>query len=120
MQSQLQRVEIQSIVFNDDNLSVEHTSRRQSRAQWLNKVRKVAVEWLFVATLDQNLVAIAKHQRPKPVPLGLKNPFFAIRQRTHTLGKHRQDRRVHGKVHAPMVYAYFILGSWEKILMLPR
>ena len=39
------------------------------------QLRKVTIEWLFVAALDENLISIAKHQRAKTIPLGLENPI---------------------------------------------
>ena len=117
MHAQLQRVKVESIVFSDDNLAVEDTARRQRRAQWVDQVGKVAIEWLLVAALDQDFIPIAKHKCPKPVPFRFKNPVVPIRQCSDTLGEHRQDRRIHGKVHAPW-YTQILFCAWAVRLVM--
>jgi hypothetical protein len=104
MQAKLQRVEVKSIVLDDDDLPIQHAARRQDRTQRIQELREIAVERLFVATLDQDLIPIAKHQRPKAVPFGLENPIPGGRQFTHALGQHGQERGIDGKVHRLMVY----------------
>src|SRR5580765_4132378 len=103
MQAQLQGVEIKSIILNNDDLSIEDTTSRQSRLQRRKELRKVAVQRFLVAALYQNLVAIAKYQRAKAVPLRFEDPISIGRQFTHSLGQHRQYGRIYGKVHAFMV-----------------
>jgi hypothetical protein len=34
--------------------------------------------WLFVATLDQDLIPIAKHKREKPITFRLENPISTV------------------------------------------
>ena len=77
----------------DETLSKADASKR------IDELRKIPVERFLIAALDQNLVAIAKHQRAKSVPLGLENPFSARRQVTHPLGEHGQDRWVYREIH---------------------
>ncbi len=77
MEAQLQCVKVEFIVLDDDNLAIENAARRQRRAQRLEQLGKVAVERLFVAALDQDLVSVAKDQRTKSVPLGLEDVVFA-------------------------------------------
>src|SRR5581483_4699192 len=101
----LQRVELERAVLYDDDLAVEHAARRQLRAQRVDQLGKVAVERFLVAALNQNFVAVAKHQCAKPVPLRLEDPAVARGQFGETLGEHRQDRRVHGKAHASVYFA---------------
>ena len=64
-----------------------------------SKLGKVAVQRFFVAALDQDLVPVAENQRAKPIPLRFENPCSAGGQFADSLGEHRQDRRVHRKVH---------------------
>ena len=68
-------------------------------AQRLEQLGKVAVQRLLVAALDQDLVAVAKDQRAKAIPLRFEDPVAACRQFADSLGEHRQNRRVHGKMH---------------------
>src|SRR5579862_4145214 len=99
MQPQLQPVEVEFIVLDDYDLAVKHTASRQSRPQRVQQLREIAVERLFVAALDEDLVSITKDQGTKSVPLGLENPVISRGQLLNTLGEHRQQRRVYGKVH---------------------
>src|SRR5260370_39448289 len=69
MEPKLERVEVEAVVLNDHNLSVEDAARRQRRTYRLQQLRKIAVERPFVAALDQDLIAARKHQRAKPIPL---------------------------------------------------
>src|SRR4029077_17120110 len=110
MEAQLQCVEVEFIVLDDDNLPIENAAGRQRRAQWLQQVGEVAVEGLFVAALDQDLVSVAKDQRTKSVPLGLEDVIFPSGQFIHALGKHGQERRVHWKVHASWYTVRSVLG----------
>src|SRR5215467_11774279 len=109
MQAKLQRVEVESIVPDDDNLAIEHAAGRQSRADRLQQLGKVAVERLFVATLDQDLISVTKHQGAKTVPFGFENPISAVRQFTYPFGEHGQERRIDRKVHA----SWYIGVFWE-------
>ena len=51
------------------------------------------------AALDEYLVRITKNQGAKSIPLGLEDPILTRWQLIHSLGEHRQQRRVYGKVH---------------------
>src|SRR5262249_17262284 len=62
----------------------------------------------FVAALNEDLVAVAKHQRSKSIPLRLENPISGGRQFAHSLGEHRQNRRIHWKLHAPRVNQFVL------------
>ena len=100
MEAELQRLEIEAAIPGDDDFAVEHAAGGQLRQQRLEQLGKVAVERFFVAALDQDLVAVAEDQRAKPVPLRLENPRSVAGQFVNSLGEHRQDRRIDGKVHA--------------------
>ena len=83
------------------------------RAQRLEQLGEVAVQRFFVAALDQDLVAVAKDERAKPVPLGFEDPVPAGRQFTDALGQHRQERRVHGKIHTLSYTAHSSCDCWK-------
>ena len=77
MQAQLQRIEIKLILVHDDDLPIENAARRQRGTERIQQLRKVAVQRLFVAALDQNLIPVPKYQRTKSIPLGLENVLIA-------------------------------------------
>ncbi len=80
-----------------DHLPVEHTARRQLVTQRLLELRKVAAELLAVARLDDDLVAVAEHQRTEAVPFRLVGPHPGFgRHRSLGFGKHRLQRRQYG------------------------
>src|SRR6266702_148742 len=103
MQSKLQRIKVERIAAYDDNLAIEHAAAWQCRTQWLQQLRKVSVQRLFGAALDENLVSVTKDQRAKTVPLRFEDPIVARWQFFHALGQHRQERRIHRKIHDSMV-----------------
>src|ERR1700677_685505 len=99
MQAQLQGIKIKPIIFDDDHLSIEHTTCGQRSPQWFQQLRKVPIEWFFVAALDENLISVAKHQRAKAIPLGLENPIALGGQFVNSFREHRLYRRIYWKVH---------------------
>jgi hypothetical protein len=101
MQAELQSIEIECTVPGDDDFAIENAALRQARFQGLDQFGEVAVQRLFFPALDQNLVAIAKDQCAKAIPLRLEDPVPSGRQFVHSFRQHRQDRRIHGKMHAP-------------------
>src|ERR1700752_4573942 len=100
MNTQLQRIEIERAILRNHNLPIEHTSCRQLLQQRLDQLREVTIERLFIATLNHHFHTVAKYQRSKSIPLGLKNPLARTRQFTNALREHRQNRRVHRKLHS--------------------
>ena len=100
MQAQLQRVEVQAIVLNNDDLSIKDTALRQSRSQRLEKLREISIQRFFVTTLDQDLITVTENQRPKAVPFWFKDPISGSWQFTYSLSEHRQYRRIYRKVYA--------------------
>ena len=101
MQTQLKRIKVKPIIFDDDDLSIEYTTCGQRSAQWFEQLGKVAIEWFFVAALNENLTFIAKHQRSKSIPLGLEDPIALGGQFIDSFRKHWQNRRIYWKVHTP-------------------
>ena len=53
----------------------------------------LVVSDFFIATLNQNLIAIAKHQCTEPIPFRFKDPCAALWQFINSLGEHGQDGR---------------------------
>ena len=75
MKPELQRVEIEGVILRNHDLAVEDAAFRQLGANGLEQVREVAVEWLCVAALDKDFVAVAEDEGAEAVPLGLEDPF---------------------------------------------
>jgi hypothetical protein len=97
----LQRIKIEPIILDDDQLSIEHTPWGQRCAQWFQQLREVTIEWFLIAALDEKFISIAKYQGAKTVPLRLENPIALCGQFIHPFREHRQDRRIYWKIHTP-------------------
>src|SRR5947207_647159 len=100
MEPQLQRIEVEPSLAGDDDFAIEHAALRQLRLQRVGELREVPIEWLLVATLDEQLISVAEDERPKAVPLRLEDPAVAGWQLSHSFGEHGQDRRIDRKTHA--------------------
>ena len=105
MHPQLQRIEVQPALRRNHDLPVQHAPRRQLLQQRGLDIREVPVQRLAVPALDQDLPAIAKHHRPKPIPLRLEDPPLADRNLGYTLRQHRQHRRIDRKLHRTLLQA---------------
>jgi len=78
VEAQLERVEIEFVVSDNDNLTIEHATLRERGTQRIKQVREVAVERFLIAALDEDLVAIAEDEGAEAVPFGLENPIVAF------------------------------------------
>ncbi len=105
MQPQLQQIEIEAVLCSDHNFAVEHAARRQRFLQRLQQIGKITVQRFLVAALDVDFVAVAKNQGAEAVPLGLEDPVVTGGQFVNALGEHRQDGRIHGKIHDSRIVA---------------
>ena len=74
MNPQLQGLEVETARAGDDDFAVEDASIRQLRAQRVEQFGKVSIQGFLVAALQQDLLAVAKHQRAKAIPLGFEDP----------------------------------------------
>src|SRR5688572_30136135 len=81
----------------DHDLAVDDAAVRQIPPERLGELRKVAVERLRIAALDEEAVAVTKDDRAKPVPLGLEEPTVARGKLGRELREHRLDRRIERK-----------------------
>ena len=116
MNAQLQCLKFKTTFRGDYNFAVEHAACGQLRAQCLEQLGKIAIQRFLITALDEDLVPIAEDQSAEAIPLRLKDPGLAHRQFAHSLGKHRQDRRVHRKLHAPC----YIGGPLLHVLLFPN
>ncbi len=99
----LKCLELERAAAGDHDLSIEHHALGERRAQRREQLREVARERLLVAALEEDLVAVAKHERAKAVPFRLEDPSVALGQRVGALRQHRLERGHHRELHGPML-----------------
>ena len=94
-----QRVEVEPALARDHHLTVQHEARVRLRqgSQRLLQLGEVAVQRLEVARLDVDLLTVAIHQGPEPIPLGLEDPPRCGRDLGGRLGEHRFDGGLYGE-----------------------
>src|SRR6476646_785675 len=93
MKPELQGVEVEPLRSGDDDLAVEHGSRRQLIQEDLVELGKVTIEWSQIAALDEDVVLGAKHNRAESVPLRFVQVAAACGQLFGQLCQHRLDGR---------------------------
>src|SRR5213592_4253324 len=103
MDAEQQRLEVEPAGADDDDLTVDDAALGQRRGEGCDELGEVAIHRLLVAALQHDLVAVAKQQRPKAVPLGLELPAVAARQGVRGLGEHGRERRIEGQAHGPIL-----------------
>ncbi len=84
----------------DDDLAVHDAALREVGLGGGDDLREVAGHRLLVAAADLHLVAVAKDDRPKAVPLGLV--MGVGRDPLHRLGQHRRDGGHDRQLHVPI------------------
>jgi hypothetical protein len=89
MKTKLKGVEVETALVGDYEFSNQNTTRWQLRPQRLHHLRKISIQRLLVATLNQDFVSISKDQHSKSIPFWLENPFTALGQFSNSLGEHR-------------------------------
>src|SRR5271170_737203 len=103
MEPELQGFEIERASLGDHHFAVDDAPRGQGGLERRGKLGKVSIERLFVATLNEELLAVAKDEDAKAVPLWLEDPAVAVGNPIHALRKHWQKRRVDRELHGPIV-----------------
>ena len=78
METQLQRLEVETGFARDDELAVDDGSRGKRGQNRRLELGEVPVERLQIAALHQPLRAVAEDQHTEPVPLRLVKPAFAL------------------------------------------
>ena len=101
MDTQQQRFEVESVGADDDDLAVDDATLGQRGCQRGDELREVPVHGLLVTALQQDLVAVTKHQRSKAVPLWLELPSLAAGQAVRGAGQHGRERRRKRQAHSP-------------------
>src|SRR5262245_47325082 len=92
MKPQLERIEVESVRRGNDDLSVHHAVQRKVGKKRVAKLGKVAIERPQIAALNEEVRAMAEHDRAKAVPLRLVKKPAARRQRVRKLSQHRLNR----------------------------
>jgi hypothetical protein len=95
----LKRIEAEPGIGDHHDLPVHDASLRQRDAQQLHELREVARERPVVPRPELELVAVAEHDAPEPVPLGLVEETVGSRHRVHRPGEHGLHRRHDGELH---------------------
>ena len=85
-----------------DDLAVEHDAAVRKPAKSLDELGEVARQRPVVATPDVDVLAVAKRERPEPVPLRLVR-IVAPRKLAREPGEHRLERGLEGKRHPCLV-----------------
>src|SRR5579872_2931733 len=99
MDAKLQRVEVEAALVRDDKFAIEHAFRWKLFAKWIEHFGEIAIQRFFVATLDENLIAITKHQNAEAVPLRFVDPLTFRRHFFDTLSKHGENWWVDDEIH---------------------
>ena len=100
--SLLQGLEVEDACAGDDQLAVENAAVGQGCLEGSLQLGEVAQQGLAVPGLEVQLVAVAEHEDPKPVPLRLVQPPVACGDARGSLRQHGFDgrldrqRRLHG------------------------
>src|SRR5207247_3976484 len=109
MDTQEQRLEVEPADADDDDLAVDDAALGERVGERRQELGEVSVHRLLVSALQQDLVAVAKHQRAKAVPLGLEQPAVPGGQGFGGARQHGLERRSEGQAHGP------ILASWSPV-----
>src|SRR5256885_1411715 len=73
MEAKLECFEFQAIIGGDNDFPIQHTLRWHLRTKRPKQLGKIAIQRFSIATLDEDLVPVAKDQRSKPIPLWLED-----------------------------------------------
>ena len=103
MNPQEQGLEVQPGRADDDDLAVQDAALRERGGERRDELGKVPVHRLLVATLEQELVPVAKDERAEPVPLRLEEPALAAGEVFRGGREHRGERRREGKRHTAIL-----------------
>ena len=99
MNAQLKGIEVEPSFMGDDEFAVEHRLCGKLLAKWTDHLGEVSIEGLLIAALDEDLIAVAKDEYAKAIPLGLIDPFTLRGNFVDALSEHGKDGRIDGKVH---------------------
>ena len=97
MQAHLESVEVQAVRRGDHDLAIQNRAVRQPGPKCVVQLRKIPIERLEIAALDEDLVAATKDNGAKAVPLGFEEKPVADRDLRGELGEHGLDWRRDGK-----------------------
>src|SRR4051794_363525 len=99
METAHQRGEVEPLGPDEDELAVEHDAIGLEGADTVDDLREVARQRSIVPAAEVDRPAVAEHEAPEAVPLGLVE-VVAPRQLAGQPGEHRLERRFDRKRHA--------------------
>jgi len=99
MDAQLKSIEVEPAFVGDDEFAVECALCGKVLAKRVDHFGKVSIERFLISALDKDVIAFAKDEDAKAIPLGFIDPFALGRHLVDTLGKHGEDGRADGKIH---------------------
>ena len=102
MDAQQQRLEIESVRADDDDLAVDDAAFGKRSRQRRDELREVPIHRLLVAALQHDLIAISKNQRAKAIPLGFELPSIANGQRVGGGRQHGLEGRLKRETHGEL------------------
>jgi len=91
MQPHLQTAEIETVGGGHHDLAVQDDAARQLLEQHGVELGEVTIERPQLSALDEDAIAVAKHDRAKAVPLGLEQEVAVLRNLLSELGEHGFD-----------------------------
>src|SRR5437868_330794 len=99
MKPELQRIKIQTVLCSDYDLTVDHAARWELRPKRIEQLRKVPIQRLQVAALQQDVVAVPEDDCPETIPLRLENPVRPRGDLVDTFGQHWRNWRADDEIH---------------------
>src|SRR4029453_6939325 len=109
MNAQQQRLEVEPGGADDDDLAIDDAARGQRGGEGGDELREVPVHGFFVAALQEELVAVAKYDRPEAVPLGLELPARPVRQGVRRARQHGRQRWSERQAHARILRGPYLV-----------
>src|SRR5437867_6246156 len=104
MNAQEQRFEVQSRSADDHYFAVDDASIGKRLGERREELGEVSVHRFLIATLQENLVAVSKHESSEAVPFRLELPSITGRQFGGGGGQHRLERRIEWQSHAAILF----------------
>src|SRR5580698_1556546 len=99
MDAKLEGLEVETACSDHDHLAIQPAACRESAPERLEELGEVAIQWLLVAALEQQLVAISEDEHAKAIPFRFEDPRLTFGQLANALGEHGQNGGNDGEAH---------------------
>lgn len=100
MDAELESIEVEAAFSGNDEFTIEDAFGWELLTKRVKHFGEVAVEGLFIATLKEDFIAVAKQEDAEAVPLRFVDPVAFRGDGVNAFGEHGEKRRVDGEVHA--------------------